>query len=51
MRSALELPAGRLSAPEVYAGNPWDWTTVAVFDGPITPGPGTIGYDPAKCRP
>ena len=34
-RAAIELPAGRLSAPEDYSGMPWDWSRVEVFDGPI----------------
>ena len=34
-RAAIELPAGRLSAPEDYSGMPWDWSRVQVFDVPI----------------
>ena len=47
-RSAMELPGGHLGAPEVYADNPWDWARVQVFDGPIEPGPGTIGWEPPR---
>ena len=49
-RAAIEIPGGHLSAPEVYTNNPWAWADVAVFDGPIQPGPDSIGYDPS-CVP
>ena len=51
MRCAIELPAGRLSDPEEYTDCPWSWETIRVHDGPIAPGPGTIGWEPPPRRP
>ena len=50
MRCAIELPAGRLSDPEEYTDCPWSWETIKVWDGPIAPGPGTIGWEPPPRR-
>ena len=51
MRCAIELPAGRLSDPEEYTDCPWSWDHIRVHDGPIAPGPGTIGWEPPPRRP
>ena len=50
MRCAVELPGGHLSDPEVYEDCPWKLDAIKVWDGPIEPGPGTIGWEPPPSR-
>ena len=51
MRCAIELPGGHLGEPEEYTDCPWSWDHIRVHDGPIEPGPGTIGWEPPPRRP
>ena len=44
-RAAIERPADRLGAPAIYDGMPWAWADIPVVDGPIKPGPHTVGGD------
>ena len=50
MRCHLIFPGGEISTPHEYTDCPWSWETIRVHDGPIAPGPGTIGWAPPPSR-
>ena len=50
MRCHIINPGGEISSPHEYTDCPWSWETIKVWDGPIAPGPGTIGWEPPPRR-